>query len=240
MHATTENLKVLGLIPARGGSKGIPGKNVRKIANKPLIQYTIDAAASSQLLTEFIVSTDSKEIAEVCRELGAAVPFMRPDDLASDSARAQNVAIHAIDLYDAARTFDYVLLLQPTAPFRIAEDIDAAIELATMHRCDSVVSFMRVETHHPYYMYFLEHGDDGRMAVKPAHDYRVGVPRQEFPPAVYRNGAIYLTRIDYLRRTKSFVAPDVVPYMMPPERSINIDEPGDIDYAEYMLKKNRQ
>lgn len=230
-------LSVLGLIPARGGSKGVKKKNIAPLGGKPLIEYTIDAANKSTLLSDCIVSTDDDAIADVARSLGAKVPFMRPAGLAGDKARAQDAALHALEQYDPEGQFEYLLLLQPTAPFRTGQDIDTAIRMAQECRADSLVSFAEAETYHPYYMYYVQPSEGGPVHVKQACDYEVGTPRQDFPKAVYRNGALYLTRINYLKAHHSFVSDDVVAYIMPPERSVNIDTPEDLDYAEYLLSK---
>lgn len=237
MTGKISKLKVLGLIPARGGSKGVKGKNIASLGGKPLIQYTIEAVNESECLSDCIVSTDSDSIADVARSLGASVPFMRPSELAGDRSRAQDAALHAIEQYDPEGNFDYVLLLQPTAPFRTGEDIDKAIRMAEDHAVTSLVSFAEAETHHPYYMYYVDSAVGDIVRVKPACQYEVGTPRQEFPRAVYRNGAIYLTRIDYLKASYSFVSEDVVAYIMPPERSVNIDTQEDLAYAEFLLAK---
>jgi CMP-N,N'-diacetyllegionaminic acid synthase len=236
---TPSSISVLGIIPARGGSKGISRKNIVPVGGKPLIAYTIAASQESQLLTACIVSTDDSGIADVCRQCGANVPFLRPSELASDTARAQDVVLHALEHLSPDAPYDYVLLLQPTAPFRTGADIDASIRLALAHDADSVVSFTQEETHHPYYMYFVDETSefDTPSRVRQAYDYEVGTPRQQFPPAVYRNGAIYLTRVSFLREKGSFVSEDVVPYMMPASRSVNIDEPQDILYAEFLFAK---
>jgi len=237
MSDAGEGKKTLGLIPARGGSQGIRKKNIAPLAGVPLITYTIDAALGSRLLTDFIVSTDDREIADVAAAAGAKVPFMRPSRLSGDSATAQETALHGLDTYSAGKTFDYLLLLQPTAPLRTAADIDGAIRLALRHEAASVVSFTREETHHPYYMYFVEEagGEGAAPRMIPAFEYKVGTPRQDFPPAAYRNGAIYLTEIEYLRRKGSFVSEDVVPYFMPQSRSVNIDTEQDLLYSEFLL-----
>lgn len=232
-------MKVLGLIPARGGSKGIRGKNIVHLAGRPLIAWTVDAARSSSLLDDCIVSTDSEDIAAVASREGADVPFLRPTELARDDSTAQEVVAHALDTYDPGGSFDYVMLLQPTSPMRTAGDIDGAIGLARRHDADSVVSFTYEETHHPYYMYFVEEADspDRPPRMKQIFDYRVGTPRQDFPPAAYRNGAVYLTRTEYFRRHNSLVSEDVVPWFMPPSRSINIDTPEDLLFAEFLLSR---
>jgi len=228
---------VLGVVPARGGSKGVPGKNIRELGGKPLIAHTLEAASRAALLTRTVVSTDSEEISDVCRAFGADVPFLRPPELASDTARVQDAVLHLLDQLEA--TYTYVLLLQPTAPFRSAEDIDGAIRLATQTGAESVVSFTQEETQHPYYMYELDQDCDPPR-VTPMFNYPVGTPRQEFPPVYYRNGAIYLTRTDTLRRDRSFVSPQTVPYLMPEERSVNIDTEEDFQYAEYLLAGSTQ
>lgn len=230
------SLSVLGVVPARGGSKGVPRKNIRELGGKPLIAHTLEAAQKAECLSRVVVSTDCVEIANVCEQLGADVPFLRPSEMASDTARVQDAVLHLLDQLDEVYT--HVLLLQPTAPFRRAEDIDDAIRLAQETDADSVVSFVREETRHPYYMYTMdEAGDVPR--VTPMFDYAVGTPRQEFPPVVYRNGAIYLTRTGYLRRERSFVSPDVVPFIMPEERSVNIDTEEDLLYADYLLSSGK-
>ena len=229
---------VLGLIPARGGSKGFPGKNIAPLAGVPLIAHTVRAALGSRLLDEVIVSTDSEAIADACRAAGLAVPWLRPADLAGDRTKMQEVALHALAAHPRGDRFDYLLLLQPTAPLRTPGDIDAAIELAARFGADSVTSFTPVETHHPYYMYRYEPGSGGRPGrVDPFVEYEPGLPRQAFPRCVYRNGAIYLVRRTYLLAHRAFVAPGGIPYLMPPERSANIDTAEDLALAEFLLAR---
>lgn len=229
---------VLGLVPARGGSKGFPGKNLAPLAGLPLIAHTIRAAQGSRFLTDLVLSTDSEAIAAAGRACGLDIPWLRPAEIAGDSTRMQEVVLHALAQHPRGNEFDYILLLQPTAPLRAAEDIDAAIELAVRHDADSVTSFTPVETHHPYYMYRYAPGADGRPArATPFVEYEPGLPRQEFPRCVYRNGAIYLVRRTYFLAHRAFVSPDGVPYLMPPERSVNIDTAGDLAYAEFLLSR---
>lgn len=229
---------MLGLIPARGGSKGLPGKNIALLAGTPLIVHSIRAARGSRGLDDLVVSTDSEAIADVCRAAGASVPWLRPADLAGDATRMQDVALHALAAHPRGDPFDYLMLLQPTAPLRTSEDIDAAIDLAVRHDADSVTSFTAEETRHPYYMYRYESGAAGRPArVTPFVDYEPGLPRQAFPRCVYRNGAIYLVRRTYLLAHSAFVAPNGVPYLMPPDRSANIDTAADLVHAEFLLSR---
>lgn len=228
---------VLGLIPARGGSKGVKDKNIVPVGGRPLISYTIEAARKSRLLGDCIVSTDSRAIAEISKEWGGKVPFLRPAALATDEAGSIDVALHALDTYDPDGKYEYLFLLQPTSPFRNEEDIDRSIELAYTHRAASVVSFTCEESRHPYYMYFVKSwpGAGERQRVVPAFDYKVGTPRQEFPAAAYRNGAVYLALVSYMREARSFVSGDLVPYFMPAERSLNIDGELDVKYAEFLI-----
>lgn len=231
-------VSVLGLIPARGGSKGFPGKNIAPLAGIPLIAHTIRAARGSRRIDDLVLSTDSEAIAAAGRACGLEVPWLRPAEIAGDSTRMQEVVIHALAQHPRGDRFDYILLLQPTAPLRAVEDIDAAIELAVRHNADSVTSFTAVETHHPYYMYRYEPDRDGRPArATPFVDYEPGLPRQEFPRCVYRNGAIYLVRRAYFLARRAFVSPDGVPYLMPAERSVNIDTAEDLAYAEFLLSR---
>jgi CMP-N,N'-diacetyllegionaminic acid synthase len=225
-------MNVLGVIPARGGSKGVPGKNIKPLAGKPLIAWTIDAAKQSKLLTHCIVSTDSKEIAEVSKNHGANVPFIRPADLATDSARAIPVIQHALKEMEAREgiTFDAVMMLQPTTPFRTAEDIDKAIQLLKDTGADSVISVVDVEGHHPARMKFMK----GDQLIDPDYceEYE-NQPRQELEPMYLRNGMIYLTRREVLL-ANSFKGKDCRGVVVETHRSVNIDTPLDFAYAEFL------
>ena len=203
-----------------------------------MIAHTVRAALGSRLLSSVVVSTDSEDIAAVCRDFGLEVPWLRPAEIAGDATRMQEVAFQALDQHPQGSSFDYLLLLQPTSPFRIPEDIDAAIELAVRYDADTVTSFVFEDDCHPYYMYRYEPGLPGEPArVTPFIDYEPGMLQQEFPPCVHRNGAIYLVRRQWFIENNSFVAPDGVPYMMPPERSVNINTPEDIAYAEFLISR---
>jgi N-acylneuraminate cytidylyltransferase len=225
---------VLGIIPARGGSKGVPGKNIRPLGGKPLLVWTLEAARAATAVDKIVCSTDSPEIAAIAEAHGLQVPFLRPAELAGDRSKVQDAVIDVLDRLDLHP--DYLLLLQPTTPFRSSADIDRAVELAREHDATSVVSFSRVETHHPYYMY---HYGESPLSVKPLFTYPPGTPRQEFPPIVYRNGAIYLVKTEWFLEHHAFVSPDVLPMLMPPEHSINVDTEEDFSLAEYTLSSNR-
>lgn len=238
MADAAEKPRVLGLIPARGGSKGIPNKNLVPLGGKPLIAYTIEAARGSALLDDFIVSTDSPEIQRAALELGGNAPFLRPPELATDTAGMPEVALHALDTYRTDTAFDYLLLLQPTSPLRSSADIDACIDLAGRYEAGSVLSFSNEFPYHPHQYYFVE--DDGASGsqprIRPAFTSAIP-PRQQFPRAIVRNGAIFMTRVGVLRDLNVFISEDVVPYLMPAERSVNVDGPEDLAWAEFLLSR---
>lgn len=231
-------MRVLGVIPARGGSKGVPKKNIKPLGGKPLIGYTIDAGAASKLLTDCIVSTDSEEIAEVSRSLGANVPFIRPDNLATDQAKAIPVIQHALEEMEqrTGKVYDAVLMLQPTTPFRTGADIDEAITILQETGSDSVISVVDVEGHHPARMKFLR---DGKLIDPPYCEAYENQPRQELESMYLRNGAIYLTRREVLMNN-SFKGQDCRALIMDTTRSVNIDTPLDFAYAGFLLDYLKQ
>lgn len=225
---------VLGIIPARGGSKGIPRKNIYPICDKPLIAYTIESARRSVRLTKLIVSTDDTDIAETARRYGAEVPFLRPAELATDTALAIDVVRHALEFqekHDCVQ-YDIVVMLQPTSPLKTAQDIDAVIGKLIKSGCDSVVTMVDVGANHPARMYRVV---DDRL-VNLMDEGITMRPRQELPPIYIRNGAVYACRRDVIYRWKTLIGPDVRPWIMPLNRSVNIDDPSDIVLAERYLK----
>lgn len=232
--------KVLAVIPARGGSKGVHRKNIRMVGGKPLIAYTIEAAlAVKDRLHRVIVSTDDTEIASVAAEYGAEVPFMRPDDLGGDKVPMVPVLQHAvreIERMDEIK-LDWVLLLQPTCPFRASEDILAAIDLAEAGGCDSVISVVRVLAHHPILMKKIENDRLLPFMI----EEKEGTRRQDYtPPAYMRNGSIYLTGRDNLMESNSIWGKVIRPYVMPEDRSVNVDSALDIKLVEFILQEQKK
>ena len=227
--------KVLGIINARGGSKGIPRKNIKALKGKPLIGYSIEAGLKSECIDDLIVSTDDEEIAAVAKEMGASVPFIRPADLSGDNVRQIEVILHCINYLkdEQQKNYDYIALLQPTSPLRIAEDIDNAYDLLIEKQADSVISFTSVENHHPYHMYYIE---DHKIKSVIDHD-RSNLQRQTLQEAFIVNGAVRIVNTDVLIKSKSFFSDNSVSYIMPNERSINIDEPYDWQLAEFILSR---
>lgn len=220
-------MATLALIPARGGSKGIPRKNVLPIAGKPLIAWTIEAARSVRGIDAVVVSTDAPEIAEAARHAGAEVPFMRPAELAADDTPGIAPVLHALDMLPQ---YDSVILLQPTSPLRRREDIEGALALAEERQTPSVVSVCEVSDH-PAWMYQL--GADGKLdPLLPLLDV---TRRQDLSPVYILNGAIYYAHASWLRRQQSFIGPDTLGYLMTGEDSVDIDGPLDWRLAELLL-----
>lgn len=228
--------RVLCVITARGGSKRIPGKNLRMLGGKPLIAWSIEAALTARRrLGRIIVSTDCSEIAAVAREFGAEVPFLRPAELATDEAKSLSVLQHAarwVEREDQVR-LDWVLLLQPTGPFLNESDISACLDLASDDSIDSVVSV----TASPCHPVFAKKIEDN--LLKPyAMNEPEGLRRQDIsPPAYVRNGSIYLTRRKVLLEDGSIYGNSIRPYVMPTERSVDIDTELDFLFAELIVAR---
>ena len=229
-------MKTLFIIPARGGSKGIPGKNIKFLGGKPLIAYTIDSAKKSKLINHLIVSTDDIEIAKVCKEWGADVPFMRPAELALDTTPHVPVMQHAIDFYEKAHgiIIDYVVILQPTSPFRTIEDIDGTIQKLMDTGADSAVSLVEVPSNsNPIKIKKLE----GDRVIAYSIPEEEGTRRQDLPKAYRRSAAVYAMRRDLIMKDNRLYGDNVAGYIVPKERSIDIDYPFDWIQAEYMLEE---
>jgi len=226
--------KVLGLIPARGGSKGVPKKNIKSLLGKPLIQYTVDSAKESKYIDHLIVSTDSEEIAQVCKSILVDVPFIRPDYLASDTAKAIGVIQHAVITMEKIDgvVYDLVVYLEPPNPLRLVEDIDKCIELFEKDLPDCVVSVQEANQFHPILMKQIKGG-----RLQPIwKDEPEGVPRQLYNPTSYmRNGAVYVFRKELILDGILY-GKDVLPYIMPIDRSVCIDDMMDWYVAEAWMK----
>lgn len=224
-----KNKKVLALIPARGGSKGIPGKNIKDLCGKPLIAHTICAARECEFVDTIVVSTDSEEIAEVSKRYGAEVPFLRPEELASDTAKTMDAVLHAINtLKDMGKAYDILVLLQPTSPLRNDEDIRGAISLA-VETGEDVVGISEVSDS-PILM----------RTCDPSHiltrllEQNSTVRRQDMPIYYRVNGSVYVNHMDRLTEETSF-NDNPLGYVVPKERSVDIDEPVDFVVAEYYM-----
>lgn len=226
--------KILSLIPARGGSKGLPRKNILPFSGKPLIAWTIEQAKKSKYIDRIIVSTEDNQIAEISEQYGAEVPFTRPKILATDKAKGLNVVLHAIDwLENNNEKYKILLLLQPTSPLRTSKDIDVAIKLLFSKKAQAVISVCKAE-HHPYWSNILP--KDGCMKNFIRHEI-LNKNRQELPIFYRLNGAVYLAYCDYLKKNKGFWGDETYAYIMPIERSIDIDTKVDFRLAEIIKKE---
>ncbi len=227
-------MKVLGLVPARGGSKGVPGKNTRLLGGKPLLQYTAEAALAARLLSRVILSTENEEIARVGEECGLEVPFYRPPRLAADDTPMLPVVQHAVSwMEDQGERFDAVCLLQPTNPLRRSEDIDACIRLLETTGADAVVTILPVPAeHNPHWVYF-ENGS-GLLRLSTGEASPIS-RRQELPPAYHREGSVYVTRRNVLMNENSLYGKRLAGHLIEAESSVNIDRPSDWDRAEELL-----
>ena len=227
--------EVLAIVPARAGSKSVPLKNIAQVGNKPLIAYTIAAALGAEGVDRVIVSTNSHRIARIATSFGAEVPFLRPRRFAKDDTPGFLPIFHAIQWLEEHEGYrpDYVMCLQPTSPLRTSEDIESAIHLAKEKNADSVVSVTPAK-HHPYWMKFVD--SEGRASdfaplVRP-------ISRRQGLPLVYAvNGAIYLARRDVLIGRRTWYTECTYAYIMPEERSLDIDTPWDLNVADLVLRR---
>jgi len=228
--------EILAVIPARGGSKGLPGKNILPLAGKPLIGWTIEASLACPAITRTIVTTDSQEIADVARQFGAEAPFLRPADLAADDTPGIAPILHAVRWLEEQEGYQaqYVVVLQPTSPLRTSEDIIGAVELADSKRADAVVSLTEAPCH-PFWMKAL---DEQGKVLDFIPGRQVSPIRQGLPKAYALNGAIYLARREVLLEARTWYTDRTYGYLMPRERSLDIDEPWDLYLAD-LLVRNR-
>jgi CMP-N-acetylneuraminic acid synthetase len=225
---------IVGLIPARAGSKGLPGKNLKALAGKPLLAWTIDAALGSRVLDAVLVSTDDPAIASAAQQFGAEVPFLRPPALAQDDTPALDVALHALDwLEQNGRLPECLLWLQPTSPLRSAQDIVLSVALLNDTGAPAVLGVCETKAH-PWQV--LKIGANGTLEAYLPHALG-GARRQDLPPAYQINGALYLIRVAALRSQRTFLPPCTRPYVMPAERSVDIDNAWDFFLAETSMRK---
>ena len=226
-------MKILALIPARGGSKRLPGKNVRLLGGKPLIVWSIDAAKGIPEICDILVSTDSSEIAAICKETGVLVPWLRPGELATDSASSVDVAIHALDWYESKHgAVDGILLLQPTSPFRTKETICTGIALFAKHGHSSVVG---VSPTHAHPMWALK--IEGGLLVPFIPGAGLETRSQDLPVVFVVNGSLYLIAPNKLRSSRSFSGQFSVPIINAFSREVvDIDTPLDFEFAQFLVQ----
>lgn len=222
---------MIALIPARCGSKELPGKNIKNLCGKPIIAYTIEEAKKSRYVTEVHVSTDCNEIKEIALQYGAICHFLRPDFLATDNAKAIDTYIYTIDRLNKeyGYSINEIIILQPTSPLRLAHDIDKSVELFRNKQADSVVSYTKEDHPIQWHKYITEENKFENIFEDKL------LNRQEFKPSYYPNGAIYIFKYDLLKSGK-YYGDNTFAYIMPKIRSVDIDTIDDFKYAEFLMK----
>lgn len=233
--------RVLALVPARSGSKGLPGKNIRLLGGKPLLAWPIEAALASKYVDRVIVSTDSEHYAGLARAAGADVPFLRPADLASDDAPSIDFILHAVDTLAAtSENYDYLLLLEPTSPLTEASDIDCALEALAAQGtiADAIVGVSALVSTHPAFAVRVE--GDGRIAPYAAPSFGQ-LPRRQDTESLYSlDGSLYASTIAALRRERGFCHSRTLPYITPRHKSLEVDDLLDFICVEAIHARRAQ
>ena len=231
-------LKIIAVITARGGSKGLPYKNIAKIGNKPLIYYTIKAALGTKLINKVILSTDSSKIASISKKYGVEIPFLRPKKLATDTAHHPDVVEHAVNYVEKKRNFfpDIVIMLQPTSPFRTSKHLTFALKKFVKEKNESLIG-VRKQNYPPWWMFKISN-KKLETNFKWKNKNVFNMERQEFPNLYRPNGAIYITYRKSLKIKKNLVNPKSCGYyLMSDLESIDIDNKLDLEIAKKILKK---
>ncbi len=228
-------MKILGIIPARGGSKGIPGKNIKLLGGKPLLAYTVDAVKASKYLDKCILSSEDDQIIQTGINLGLEVPFKRPEELAEDHSKSLDVVKHAIDFFEKKNVhFDAICLLQVTSPFRAVSLIDEAIQKFRETGTDSLISVRQIPSEfNPHWVF--EENKNQRLKIATGEE-KIISQRQQLPKAYYRDGAIYLTNTSVIKAQNSLYGNDISFIDTTESPYVNIDEPADWQRAENILK----
>jgi N-acylneuraminate cytidylyltransferase/CMP-N,N'-diacetyllegionaminic acid synthase len=230
--------RVLGLITARGGSKGLPGKNVRELCGHPLIGWTVAAGLGARSLDDLVVSTDSPEIAAVAERYGATAPFLRPEELAGDTASSMDVVAHAIGwLRDQGRSYDYLMLLEPTSPLRDAADIEAALRRLLDSGATSIVGVCRADAVHPAFMYRV--GDGDRLRPFMPQTKMDALRRQDTEAVYYLEGSVYASRLPDLFERGGFNHGDTIGYEVPKWKAPEIDDIVDFMLVEAIIRHRK-
>lgn len=226
---------ILAIIPVRGGSKGVPGKNIKLLNGKPLLAYTSEIALESEYLTEVIISTEDTQIIEVAKSLGIKVPFVRPVELAQDDTPTINAIVHALKWYETQNIFfDAVCLLQVTSPFRTVEFLDKAIEKFIEQGSDSLVSVQKVpHEYNPHWTF--EANSDGNLKIATGETEIIS-RRQDLPTAYHRDGSIYITKTNVILKENSLYGKNIAFIESEPEFYVNIDTMQDWEKAEEMIQ----
>ncbi len=222
--------KILAVIPARGGSKAIPRKNLCQVGGKSLLQWTIQSALAAPSLDRIILSSENEEIIAAARSAGCEVPFIRPPRLATDQVPTIEVILHALQEIPG---FDWVVVLQPTSPLRLPKDIEDCLA-ACFARSAPVACTVVESAKSPAWMFTL--GEDHRLQ-RVLDQEQMRLRRQDLPPVYVPNGAVYAARIDWLRRERAFITPETIGSVMPGERSVDIDSELDLAWCDFLLAR---
>lgn len=230
--------KILAIIPARGGSKGLPGKNIKELCGKPLIAWSIEHAQKSKYVDEIFISTDSQEIADVAEHFGAPCPELRPAELARDTAPSSEFIVYTLEkMKKEGKSFDYFILLEPTSPLRDVEDVDKSIEMLVDNPvAESVMGVVRAEDSNPAFM--VKIGEGGLMI--PFMGKAETLRRQDIPDAYYFEGTVYLSKCDAYMEKKAFYHDKTLPYVVPKWKSFEIDDIIDFTIIEAIMKMKLQ
>lgn len=226
----------LAIIPARGGSKGLPGKNIKELCGKPLIAWSIEAGLGSKYIDEVMVTTDSEEIARIARAFDASVPFLRPAELASDTSTSFDAIRHSINFYeiDLHKKFDYIVMLEPTSPLREKSDIDKSIEqLLSNTQASAIVGICKTESQHPA---FLANKNDNNFLVGYENQDMKVLRRQEISDVYFFEGSVYVSHTKTLINMKTFYHERTLGYEVPKWKSLEIDDLDDFIMVEALMK----
>ncbi|ADO76485.1 cytidylyltransferase domain-containing protein [Halanaerobium praevalens] len=228
--------KILAIIPARSGSKGLKDKNIKNLNGKPMINYTIETALESKIFSNIIVSTDSEKYAEISEKAGAEVPFIRPQRLATDESATSDVVLHAIDkMQQKNGEYNYFMLLQPTSPLRTVENIKGAYSLLKEKDANSIVGVCKTD-HNPLWSNTL----DESLSMDNFLNHKENIRRQDLPTYYRLNGAIYLAEVDYYKKYNDFYFNNSYAYIMSKRESIDVDDIIDFKLASLILNKIRK
>ena len=227
-------MKILAITLARGGSKGVKGKNFRNVCGKPLLAYTVEETLKSNYIDDYVFSTDSKEIQKIAIKYGAHAPFLRPSELSKDTSSSADALIHALGYMEDQNNckYDYIVETMVTNPLKTVEDIDSTIELVLKNKCNSAIAVHQLFDQHPARIKKIIDGKIIDFCVREIPETR----RQDLKPNAYiRSGSIYVISRSMLLNWLRYGVVDSFAYILPPERVVNIDEEIDLKYANYML-----
>ena len=229
--------KIIAIIPARGGSKGLLNKNIKKISEKPLIYWTLKRVKESKLIDKYFISTDSIKIKNVCEKIGFDIPVLRPSEFAEDDSPSSGVVIHALDYFKKlSLKFDYVVLLEPTSPLRKPDDIDNAIKkLIDDQSSDTLVSLGEVHMEHPSITKKIKTKE--RHISPFVEEEKVFFQRQQFQKAYFPYGVVYIAKTNYFRNKKTFYSEKTLPFFIERWQNYEIDDQIDFDINELLIKK---